>query len=152
MLRRARQPRGPHRTGQQQQRLDRSTQGSGKFRLFLRLLKQRDGLLIQLNSFRVLVERVHGICLRAEAPGQKAWLGECLRNIHCRIGSELCTMSVHSNFLPNFFSQGLDNFIPGDRRMLRDHFGTALGIRKRQQALDHGLGFGLLHGANAHWD
>ena len=59
-------------------------------------------------------------------------------------------MRVNADLLPNFFGEGVYNFIPCNRRMLHDQLGAALGVVKREQALDDGIRFGLLNRPDAH--
>src|SRR5580693_7991757 len=59
-------------------------------------------------------------------------------------------MSVNANLLPDSFSESAYDFIPCDCGMLRDQPRSARGIVKRQQALDHSVGFGLLNRLHRH--
>jgi hypothetical protein len=59
-------------------------------------------------------------------------------------------MRVDADFLPNFFGEGVYNFIPRSCRMLRDQLSAARGVVKPELALDDGIRFGFLNRPDAH--
>src|ERR1700678_673840 len=105
---------------------------------------------MQMNSFPVFVERVHGICFCPEASGDEAWRTESLGNIQSGIRQFPGMMRIDANFLPNPLGEDGYDFLPRRTRVLCDQQSAADGILKREQALDDGIRFGLLNRLDAH--
>ncbi len=105
---------------------------------------------MQLNGFRVMVQRIQGVGLGAQAPGQGGSVCQNVCHLECGIGQPIRPMGIDPDLLPDSLCEDAYDFIPCHMRMLRDQVPTAGDVIEGEQLLDERIGILLARRLNAH--